>query len=61
MKVGLVLEGGAARGVFTAGVLDYWMEQGLMFPYIAGVSIGACNAMDYISGQPGRTRHDSHR
>ena len=41
MKVGLVLEGGAARGVFTAGVLDYWMEQGLMFPYIAGVSIGA--------------------
>ena len=56
MKVGLVLEGGAARGVFTAGVLDYWMEQGLMFPYIAGVSIGACNAMDYISGQPGRTR-----
>lgn len=56
MKIGLVLEGGAARGVFTAGVLDYWMEQGLSFPYMIGVSIGACNAMDYISGQIGRTR-----
>lgn len=56
MKIGLVLEGGAARGVFTAGVLDYWMERGLEFPYMIGVSIGACNAMDYISGQIGRTR-----
>lgn len=56
MKIGLVLEGGAARGVFTAGVLDYWMAQGLTFPYMVGVSIGACNVMDYISGQIGRTR-----
>ena len=43
-KIGLVLEGGASRGVFTAGVLDYWMEQGITFPYVVGVSAGACNA-----------------
>lgn len=35
-KIGLVLEGGASRGVFTAGVLDYWMEQGITFPYVGG-------------------------
>ncbi len=34
--VGLVLEGGALRGIFTAGVLDYFMEQGLKFPYVVG-------------------------
>ncbi len=56
MKVGLVLEGGASRGVFTAGVLDYWMEQGVKFPYVIGTSAGACNAMNYIAGQIGRGR-----
>ena len=40
-KIGLVLEGGASRGVFTAGVLDYWMDQGITFPYVVGVSAGA--------------------
>lgn len=53
---GLVLEGGATRGVFTSGVLDYLMEQGLYLPYVVGVSAGACNAVDYISRQIGRTR-----
>ncbi len=55
-KIGLVLEGGASRGVFTAGVLDYWMEQGISFPYVVGVSAGACNAADLVSRQIGRTR-----
>lgn len=55
-KIGLVLEGGAARGVYTAGVLDYWMEQGISFPYLVGVSAGACNGLDLVSGQIGRTR-----
>ncbi len=56
-KNGLVLEGGATRGVFTAGVLDYIMEQGFYeFPYVVGVSAGACNAVDYVSRQIGRTR-----
>lgn len=53
---GLVLEGGAARGVFTAGVVDYLMERKFTFPYVIGASAGACNAADYVSGQRGRTR-----
>lgn len=56
MKIGLVLEGGANRGVFTAGVLDYLMEQGIRFQYVVGTSAGAGNAMNFISGQIGRTR-----
>lgn len=55
-KIGLVLEGGASRGVYTAGILDYWMEQGITFPYLAGVSAGACNGLDFASKQIGRTR-----
>ena len=54
---GLILEGGATRGVFTAGVLDYLMEQEYYeFSYVAGVSAGSCNAVDYVSRQPGRTK-----
>lgn len=53
---GIVLEGGALRGTFTAGVLDYLMEKDFYFPYVVGVSAGACNAVDYVSRQPGRTR-----
>lgn len=54
-KIGLVLEGGALRGVFTAGVLDYLMEAEVTFPYVVGVSAGAGNAADFVSGQIGRT------
>lgn len=53
---GIVLEGGAVRGIFTSGVLDYLMEQELYLPYVVGVSAGACNAVDYVSRQPGRTK-----
>lgn len=52
----LVLEGGGTRGVFTAGVLDYLMEKEVKFPYVIGVSAGACNAIDYVSKQIGRTK-----
>ncbi len=55
-KVGLVLEGGAQRGIFTAGVLDKLMDEGFHFPYVVGTSAGACNAYSYVSGQRGRTR-----
>ena len=55
-KYGLVLEGGGLRGLFTAGVLDYFMEKNIVFPYVVGVSAGACNAMGYISGQIERSR-----
>lgn len=52
----LVLEGGATRGVFTSGVLDYLMDQDLYMSHVIGVSAGACNAVDYVSKQPCRTR-----
>ncbi|UKS29114.1 patatin family protein [Paenibacillus sp. HWE-109] len=54
--IGLVLEGGGMRGVYTAGVLEYFMEQDLYFPYVVGVSAGACNAVSYIAKQPGRNK-----
>lgn len=56
IDAGLVLEGGALRGVFTAGVLDCLMENRLIFQYVVGVSAGSCNAVDYVSGQIGRSR-----
>ncbi len=52
----LVLEGGANRGVFTSGVLDCLMEQDLYLSRVIGVSAGACNGLDYVSKQPGRSR-----
>ena len=54
MKAGLVLEGGAMRGMFTAGVLDQWMEEKLRFDKIVGVSAGALFGINYPSGQKGR-------
>ena len=55
-KVGMILEGGGQRGIFTSGVLDYFMERRLVVPYVIGVSAGACNAVDYVSGQILRTK-----
>ncbi|MDQ0243898.1 putative patatin/cPLA2 family phospholipase [Bacillus fengqiuensis] len=55
-QTGLVLEGGGMRGVYTAGVLEFFMEQNLFFPYVIGVSAGACHAASYLSRQPGRNR-----
>lgn len=54
MKTGLVLEGGGLRGIYTVGVLDVMMEQGLFPDYAVGVSAGAANAVSYLSGQKGR-------
>ena len=56
VKATLVLEGGANRGVFTSGVLDYLMEKDMYMSNVIGVSAGACNAVDYVSKQPGRSR-----
>lgn len=55
-SAGLVLEGGGLRGIFTAGVLDYFLERGLSFPYAVGVSAGACNLLGFGSRQIGHTR-----
>lgn len=54
MKKGLVLEGGAMRGLFSAGVMDVLMENGIHFDGIVGVSAGAAFGCNYKSGQPGR-------
>ena len=54
MKSGLVLEGGAMRGLFTAGVIDVWMTAGITFDGLVGVSAGACFGCNYKSRQPGR-------
>ncbi len=53
-KVGLVLEGGAMRGMYTAGVLDIFMEQGISVDSVIGVSAGALFGVNYLSGQKGR-------
>ncbi|MBS6194575.1 MAG: patatin family protein [Clostridiales bacterium] len=58
-KAGLVLEGGANRGVFTAGALDFLMEKEYYLPYVVGTSAGACNAAGYVSRQPGRMKNCS--
>ncbi len=55
-NVGLVLEGGGMKGVYTGGVLDFFMDRELYFPYVIGVSAGACNALSYLSKQRGRNR-----
>lgn len=44
------------RGIFTAGVLDYLMEQHVEFEYVIGDSAGAGNAINFVAGQIGRTR-----
>ena len=53
-KAGLVLEGGGMRGVFTAGVLDFFLDRGISFDSCYGVSAGACHACSFLSGQRGR-------
>ena len=54
MKKGLVLEGGAMRGMFTAGAMDVMMEKGMKFDGAIGVSAGAAFGVNYKSGQIGR-------
>lgn len=54
MKTGLVLEGGAMRGLFSAGVIDVMMEHGVEVDGIIGVSAGAAFGCNYKSRQAGR-------
>jgi predicted patatin/cPLA2 family phospholipase len=55
-NIGLVLEGGGMKGLYTAGVLEFFMEQNVFFPYVIGVSAGACMAASYLSRQKGRNK-----
>ena len=54
MKKGLIMEGGAMRGMFTAGVIDVMMEHGIGFDGAVGVSAGAAFGCNYKSRQIGR-------
>ncbi|MCD7764297.1 MAG: patatin family protein [Lachnospiraceae bacterium] len=67
MKTGLVLEGGAMRGMYTAGILDVMMEHEIPINGAIGVSAGALFGVNYLSGQNGRVirynkwfNHDPH-
>lgn len=61
----LILEGGTFRTIYTSGILDHYLDNNIMMPYIIGISAGAVNAASYISQQRERTyrlfteyRHD---
>ena len=53
-KTGIMIEGGAMRSVFAAGVLDFFMEKKIEVPNVLAVSAGAYAGMNYVSGQRGR-------
>ncbi len=53
-SMGLVLEGGGMRGIYTAGVLDVFMEEELTFDGVIGVSAGAIHGATFVAGQVGR-------
>lgn len=55
-KSGLVLEGGGIRTLYTSGVLDAFMENGIDFPYVIGVSAGSCNGVSFIGKNLHRMR-----
>ncbi len=54
VKTGLVLEGGGLRGIYTAGVLDVFMENNITVDGVIGVSAGAIHGATYVANQPGR-------
>ncbi len=54
MKTGLIMEGGAMRGMFTCGVIDVLMEQGIAFDGAGGISAGAVFGCNFKSRQIGR-------
>lgn len=53
-RLGLVLEGGGMRGVYTAGVIDFLLEQNFFVDGVVGVSAGAVQAVNYVSRQEKR-------
>ena len=54
MKVGLVLEGGGMRGMYTSGVLDVFLDNNIEVDGIIGVSAGVLFGVNYLSKQKGR-------
>lgn len=53
-EVGIILEGGAMRSLFSAGILDFFLEKNIQIPNVLAVSAGAYAGMNYVSGQKGR-------
>lgn len=60
-NIGLVLEGGGLRGIFSSGVLRHFDDLRIPFTSVYGVSMGACNGANYVSKQPERNRITSTR
>ena len=56
-KIGLILEGGGMRGIYTAGVLDFFIEKNIELDVVIGVSAGSCHAASYLSKQFKRGYH----
>ena len=56
-KSSLVLEGGGLRGVYTAGVLDAFMDKGIEFHTVVGSSAGSCNGSRFVAKDRGAMRH----
>ncbi len=54
MKLGITMEGGASRTVFSCGVSDAFLEEGIMPDYFIGVSAGIAYGVSYLAGQKGR-------
>lgn len=50
-QAGLILEGGGMKGVYTAGVIDFFLDKGIEFSSVYGVSAGACSMCSYLSKQ----------
>ena len=55
LPVNLILEGGAMRGQFSSGVLDFFMDHELWMEHVIGVSAGALNGYHYVAGALGRS------
>lgn len=53
-KIGLILEGGGMRGIYTAGVLDFFIDKNIEVDLVVGVSAGGCHAASYLSKQYNR-------
>lgn len=53
-QAGLILEGGGMKGIYTAGVLDFFLDKDIEFSSVYGVSAGACHMCSYLSKQRGR-------
>lgn len=55
LHTGMVLEGGGIRGIYTSGVLDCFLDEGIQTEALFGVSAGIVNGINYVSGQKGRS------